>query len=202
MQLDILRVPDEQQVLIEHPENIGDEDIYDTDILEVEWDGVQPFDVNRSDAIEEDVQCEVLRYGNSWSSTAKRTGNVGVITGSLSGEEYIGDTAEEAYRMNALLYPATQKRRIPWVRTIRDFLFSPYGILWVMFFGLLILINATVKESGKDHSVYVQRIDLNAPGCVITGPDGQAINLSTLKQQDKLLLKKGSFLSSECVQNS
>lgn len=59
-----------------------------------------------SDVLEEIVQCVVLHYGElgestAWISTAKRLGDVGILTGARCGEEYKGDVIDEAVQMNS-----------------------------------------------------------------------------------------------------
>ncbi|WP_124492423.1 hypothetical protein [Burkholderia stagnalis] len=78
----------------------------------------RPNEAAFSCADEEVVQCEVLHYGDAseftaWTSTAKRLGKFGTITGATHGEEYRGDVVELAHTMNLQLQAAAAppKRR-------------------------------------------------------------------------------------------
>jgi hypothetical protein len=100
-------------------------DVADTDIArELSGPGAHPLSSRRFDdevfssADEEIVQCEVLHYGNvseftAWTSTAKRRGELGKITGVTHGERYSGDVAAIASEMDLKLQAdsAPEKRR-------------------------------------------------------------------------------------------
>jgi hypothetical protein len=113
----LIAVTPDQQIFIEHPEMIPD-DQYDVDVLSEAMLSAPPISGALHAMPEEIVQCEVLRYpAEPWASQAKRIGTVGVVTGLKHSEEYCGEWEDEARAMDQQMNVEIKGNRMkarPW----------------------------------------------------------------------------------------